>query len=141
MSVTDVVRIPGRAFLHLLAYMGHFVGYDAGRFDVTAGIGATAGSSSIELSPRDVRRPAQVVGKVPRSAFMTSEVWLHPSGNVAYLATEAVDDVGSDRRERDGHTGEHDPTEHVANHGHSKELRRSDGDRDVPRRERAHTRG
>jgi hypothetical protein len=33
------------------------------------------------------------VGKVVRSQFATSEVWIHPSGNVAYLATT----MGGDR--------------------------------------------
>src|SRR3712207_8512860 len=32
-------------------------------------------------------------GKVVRSQFATSEVWIHPSGNVAYLATT----MGGDR--------------------------------------------
>lgn len=66
---------------------GAFVGYDAGRYDVTASFGSAAGSTSLTLAARDVKRPAMVVGKVPRGAFMTSEVWLHPSGNIAYLAT------------------------------------------------------
>src|SRR5206468_3013457 len=32
-------------------------------------------------------RPLRVVGKLIRSTFATSEVWIHPNGNVAYLGT------------------------------------------------------
>jgi len=34
-----------------------------------------------------VRRPAAVVGRLPRTLFTTEEVWLHPSGKYAYLGT------------------------------------------------------
>ena len=40
-----------------------------------------------------MQRVATVVGRVPRSAFFTSEVWLHPNGKVAYLGTV----LGGDR--------------------------------------------
>lgn len=66
---------------------GTFVGYEAGNYTVTALIGGTAAQTTITLVPRDVRRPATVVGSVVRSAFGTSEVWVHPNGKVAYLGT------------------------------------------------------
>ena len=43
--------------------------------------------SDFTLAARDVRRTASVVGRLPRSAFYTSEVWVHPDGNHAYLGT------------------------------------------------------
>jgi hypothetical protein len=66
---------------------GAFVGYEAGRYTVTATIGPRAGSTTIGLSWRDVRRPATVVGRLGRSLFSTEEVWVHPNGKVAYLGT------------------------------------------------------
>ena len=72
---------------------GAFVGYDAGTYTVTALLGPNAAQTTVTLAPRDVRRPATVVGSVVRSAFPTSEVWVHPNGKVAYLGTH----LGGDR--------------------------------------------
>ena len=36
---------------------------------------------------RRAARPLTVVGTLPRTAFPTSEVWIHPNGKVAYLGT------------------------------------------------------
>ena len=66
---------------------GAFVGYQEGRYTVTATIGSRAGSNTISLAWRDVRRPATVVGRLGRSLFSTEEVWIHPNGKVAYLGT------------------------------------------------------
>ena len=66
---------------------GAFVGYDAVRYTVSATLGATTADASVVLSERDVQRTATLVGSVLRSAFSTSEVWVHPSGKVAYLGT------------------------------------------------------
>jgi len=41
----------------------------------------------ITLEERDVRRPATVVGRLPRTGFTTEEVWLHPTRDIAYLGT------------------------------------------------------
>jgi len=46
----------------------------------------------VTLSERGVRRKATVVGSVMRSAFVTSEVWVHPNGKVAYLGTHSGGD-------------------------------------------------
>ena len=66
---------------------GAFVGYEAGTYTVTAILGANVAQTTVTLAPRDVRRPATVVSSVVRSAFATSEVWVHPNGKVAYLGT------------------------------------------------------
>jgi hypothetical protein len=72
---------------------GAFVGYDAGNYTVTALLGPRSAQTTVALTPRDVRRPATVVGSVIRTAFPTSEVWVHPNGKVAYLGTH----LGGDR--------------------------------------------
>lgn len=66
---------------------GAFVGYEAGKYIVTASLGARAAKAVVSLSWRDVRRPATVVGRLPRTQFTTEEVWLHPNGKIAYLGT------------------------------------------------------
>ena len=72
---------------------GAFVGYEAGSYTVTALLGPNSAQTTVTLAPRDVRRPATVVGSVVRSAFPTSEVWVHPNGKIAYLGTH----LGGDR--------------------------------------------
>ena len=71
---------------------GAFVGYDPGTYLVTANFGRLSGDASIALTERAVRRKAAVVGAVLRTAFVTSEVWVHPNGKVAYLGTHAGGD-------------------------------------------------
>ncbi|MEX0907761.1 MAG: Ig-like domain-containing protein [Gemmatimonadota bacterium] len=66
---------------------GAFVGYDAGSYTVVANLGASSAVATIELAPRDVRRPAEVVGRLPRTGFTTEEVWVHPNGRNLYLGT------------------------------------------------------
>src|SRR5581483_11766014 len=66
---------------------GAFVGYDAGTYTVSASVGPRSAQTSVTLTPRDVRRPATIVGTLVRNAFPTSEVWVHPNGKVAYLGT------------------------------------------------------
>ncbi len=66
---------------------GNFVGYEAGKYIVTATIGSRAVRAVVSLAWRDVRRPATIVGRLPRSEFTTEEVWLHPNGKIAYLGT------------------------------------------------------
>ncbi len=66
---------------------GAFVGYEPGDYLVTASFGNRSADAAITLAPRDVRRPATVVGRLPRSLFRTEEVWVHPSGKAAYLGT------------------------------------------------------
>jgi hypothetical protein len=66
---------------------GAFVAYEPGSYQVTASFGGRSADATVSAVDRDVRRPATVVGKVLRTAFATSEVWLHPNGKVAYLGT------------------------------------------------------
>jgi len=72
---------------------GSFVGYDAGTYTVSALVGSRSAQTTVTLAARDVRRPAKVVGSLVRTAFPTSEVWVHPNGKVAYLGTH----LGGDR--------------------------------------------
>jgi hypothetical protein len=71
----------------LMSPHGRFVGYEAGAYTVTASFGSRVASAAIALDHRDVRRPVEVVGRLPRTLFLTEEVWLHPSGDYAYLGT------------------------------------------------------
>ena len=47
----------------------------------------------VKLAERDVRRSVTVEGRLPRTAFPTSEIWIHPNGNVAYLGTHGGGDL------------------------------------------------
>ena len=71
---------------------GAFVGDVAGKYIITADLGARDAQAIVTLTDRDVRRTASVVGRLPRSAFYTSEVWLHPDGKHAYLGTTSGGD-------------------------------------------------
>ena len=66
---------------------GAFVAYHPGSYQVTASFGNRTGDAVVTAVDRDIKRPLSIVGKLVRSAFHTSEVWIHPNGNVAYLAT------------------------------------------------------
>lgn len=66
---------------------GAFVGNVPGKYVVTADLGAVRARVPVTLTERDVRRTAEVVGRLPRSAFYTAEVWLHPDGKHLYLGT------------------------------------------------------
>lgn len=66
---------------------GAFVGYNAGAYVVTANFGARSADAAVTLARRDVRRPATIVGRLPRSLFSTEEVWVHPDGKHLYLGS------------------------------------------------------
>ena len=72
---------------------GAFVGYDARPYTVMASIGNRVTQATVSLAHRDVRRPATVVGRLPRTRFRTEEVWLHPDGKYAYLGSGGGGDV------------------------------------------------
>lgn len=72
---------------------GAFVGYEARTYTVTALLGDNSADATVTLSHRDVRRPATVVGRLPRTRFTTEEVWLHPNGRNAYLGSGSGGDV------------------------------------------------
>ncbi|MEO6525415.1 MAG: Ig-like domain-containing protein [Gemmatimonadaceae bacterium] len=71
---------------------GAFVAYEPGTYVVTASYGGRAADVVVKIDARDARRPLRVVGRLPRTAFPTSEVWIHPSGKVAYLGTHGGGD-------------------------------------------------
>ena len=66
---------------------GAFVAYRPGTYQVTASFGNRTSDAVVTAVDRDIKRPLTTVGKLVRSAFHTSEVWIHPNGNVAYLGT------------------------------------------------------
>jgi hypothetical protein len=66
---------------------GRFVAYRPGLYTVTASLGRRSASTTVTVRERDVRRSVTVVGRLPRTGFSTSEVWIHPNGAVAYLGT------------------------------------------------------
>ncbi len=72
---------------------GAFVGYVPGAYYVTASIGSRSVDAAVTLAARDVRRPATVVGRLPRTRFTTEEVWVHPDGKHAYLGSGSGGDV------------------------------------------------
>ncbi len=72
---------------------GAFVGYEAGTYLITANFGSRSAEATVTLAPRDVRRPATIVGRVPRTRFSTEEVWIHPDGKHAYLGSGGGGDV------------------------------------------------
>jgi hypothetical protein len=66
---------------------GSFVAYEPGEYLVTASYGTDAAEVAVTVTDRDVRRPVEIVGRLPRTLFNTEEVWLHPNGRYAYLGT------------------------------------------------------
>jgi hypothetical protein len=72
---------------------GAFVGYEARPYTVMATIGNRVAQAAISLTHRDARRPATVVGRLPRTRFSTEEVWIHPDGKHVYLGSGGGGDV------------------------------------------------
>jgi hypothetical protein len=72
---------------------GAFVGYQPGRYTISADFGVRGAETLVTLAARDVRRPATVVGRLPRTRFTTEEVWVHPNGRNAYLGSGSGGDV------------------------------------------------
>ena len=66
---------------------GRFVGYEPGDYVVSVSFGRASAQAPVTLTRRDVRRPVEVVGRLPRTLFSTEEVWVHPNGRFAYLGT------------------------------------------------------
>ncbi|HET7470456.1 MAG TPA: Ig-like domain-containing protein [Gemmatimonadales bacterium] len=71
---------------------GAFVAYEPGTYSVTASLGRSSATVPVTVARREVRRSAELVGTVVRSAFATSEVWAHPTAPVAYLCTGITGD-------------------------------------------------
>lgn len=66
---------------------GAFVAYEPGEYLVSASLGNRNATAVVRVQPRDVTRPIEVVGRLPRTLFTTEEVWIHPNGEYAYLGT------------------------------------------------------
>ena len=71
---------------------GSFVAYRTGDYQVLATVGGKSATTVVHVAERNVRRPVSVVGRLPRTLFPTSEVWIHPNGKVAYLGTHGGGD-------------------------------------------------
>lgn len=67
---------------------GGFVAEQAGRYTVTASAGSAGAEAVVIVTPRRVGRGMEVMGRVPIK-FLSAEVWVHPSGQCAYLSTIA----------------------------------------------------
>lgn len=67
---------------------GAFVAEAPGKYTITATAGGATGEAVVEVAKRRVGRPLEVLGRVPVK-FSSAEVWVHPSGQCAYLSTIA----------------------------------------------------
>ncbi|MBC7791370.1 MAG: Ig-like domain-containing protein [Anaerolineae bacterium] len=91
-GLTPTWSLGGSGKLAAIDPDGSFVGYEPGDYVVMASMGSRSASTIVTVEPRDVRRAVSVVGRLPRTAFTTAEVWLHPNGKVAYLGTHGGGD-------------------------------------------------
>jgi hypothetical protein len=65
---------------------GHFVADMPGSYRVTASFAGKTAEATVEVRPRDVRRPTTLVGRLPLKV-PAAEFWLHPDGRHGYLTT------------------------------------------------------
>jgi hypothetical protein len=65
---------------------GYFVADIPGRYRISATFAGKATDATVEVRPRDVRRPTTLVGRLPLR-FQAAEFWLHPDGRHGYLST------------------------------------------------------
>ena len=65
---------------------GFFVADVPGEYRVSASFAGRTAEANVTVRPRDVRRPATLVGRVPLR-FRAAEFWLHPDGHHGYLTT------------------------------------------------------
>jgi hypothetical protein len=65
---------------------GSFVADQPGSYRVLAGFAGKIAEATVEVRPRDVRRPSTLVGRLPLR-FPAAEFWLHPDGKHGYLTT------------------------------------------------------
>ncbi|MGH7753617.1 MAG: hypothetical protein ACREN5_12445, partial [Gemmatimonadales bacterium] len=66
---------------------GAFVAYEPGTYRVQATVGSRGAAADVEVTARDVRRPVEIVGRLPVKGLQTMELWIHPDGRHAYLGT------------------------------------------------------
>jgi len=67
---------------------GSFVADVPGTYRVTASFAGKTTEATVQVRPRDVRRPATLVGRLPIK-LRAAEFWLHPNGRYGYLSTIA----------------------------------------------------
>jgi hypothetical protein len=67
---------------------GRFVADVPGNYRVTASFAGKTAEATVQVGPRDARRPATLVGRVPLK-LRAAEFWLHPDGRHGYLSTIA----------------------------------------------------
>ena len=67
---------------------GRFVADVPGTYRVLANFAGKTTEASVEVRPRDVRRPTTLVGRLP-IGHRAAEFWLHPDGRHGYLSTIA----------------------------------------------------
>jgi len=66
---------------------GAFVASEPGTYRVAGTFAGRSAVAVITVTPRDMVRPATLVGRVPVKGFATAEFWLHPDGRHGYLTT------------------------------------------------------
>jgi hypothetical protein len=65
---------------------GHFVADLPGTYRISGTFAGHTAEASVQVRPRDVRRPTTLVGRLPLR-FRSAEFWLHPDGRHGYLTT------------------------------------------------------
>ena len=65
---------------------GHFVADVPGTYRVLATFAGKTTEATVDVRPRDVRRPTALVGRLP-IGHRAAEFWLHPDGRHGYLST------------------------------------------------------
>ena len=65
---------------------GNFVADLPGTYRISGTFAGRSAETSVQIRPRDVRRPTTLVGRLPLR-FQTAEFWLHPDGRHGYLST------------------------------------------------------
>ncbi len=74
---------PGHAEIE---HDGNFVADLPGTYRVLATFAGRTAEATVEVRPRDVRRPTTLVGRLPLP-FNAAEFWLHPGGRYGYITT------------------------------------------------------
>lgn len=65
---------------------GNFVADLPGTYRVSGTFAGRSAETTVQVRPRDVRRPTTLVGRLPLR-FQSAEFWLHPDGRHGYLST------------------------------------------------------
>ena len=65
---------------------GNFVADLPGTYRISGTFAGRSAETSVQVRPRDVRRPTTLVGRLPLR-FQSAEFWLHPDGRHGYLST------------------------------------------------------